>query len=944
MLALYESWGVTPDAVAGHSSGEVAAAYAAGIFSLDEAMKIVYHRSRLMQKATGLGRMAATGLRPDQAAEEIAGYEGKLSVAAINGPSVTVIAGDPAALAEVVAGLKAREVFVRDLGVNYAFHTHQMEPFLDELVTSLADLKTGAAKVRFVSTVTGRSMDAGELGASHWAGNIRRPVDFVGAMDSLLDADFQVFLEVGPKPVLATPVSQCMKARGWDGSVIASLREGQDAKTSLLKALGSLFCAGAEVDWTRVFAEGGRNVDLPHYPWQRRRHWLTNVPTFQEPAPAPQAAPHAAGSNGHSQPEGGREIIASFYDRVSDTAASGDAFRRLTFAPFPDVVPGFSWIRSFYGLEQNDRYAEMTREAHEQMRSVLFRGLDLQSLHSVLDFGCGYGTDLINLAEAHNHLYCDGYTLSARQAELGNEEARKKGIQDRVAIYCRNSAEDEFPRQYDLVFGFEVAHYIQDKHKLFSHIDRHLNDGGFVVLADFVANTVSEIRHDATNSYFSTLDQWCDLLAEYKLRVSDCVDVSQEMANFLHDPDADANLARLVGQVGNAGDLREHFTSYDGLGKLFRKKLAMYGLMTIQKDRFMSKAEIARINRERLGTPVTYAAALQRLGLAQNPPEPAAALGEAARWLYEVEWDHTPAPFPAAANGSGARESQWLIFADASGVAEAAAGILEAAGHSCVLVHPGESFEKESDRRYRVNPSAPEDLIRLTTECFPSGSRGIVHLWGMDTASGSEASLQTLESGHDRACGTLLELIHAAGQAAENPAGIWVGTRGSTTSPAEGSRLGSAGRPVGTGPHPGRRAALAVGRGVRPGSGGVAGGGGPPSGRRAAGSRCRGPGLLPGRRTVCRPSSPVPAARPQRFRCRQLRVHLPDYRRSGWSWSGGCPLARGVGCSQPCAAPPLRSARTFAVAQDRQRRQGGAPDGRGAGAGECGGEGRALPV
>src|SRR5262249_17807143 len=157
------------------------------------------------------------------------------------------------------------------------------------------------------------------------------------------------------------------------------------------------------------------------------------------------------------------------------------------------------------------------------------------------------------------HLRGDGFTISSKQAELGNCEIAKRGFQDRLSIYNLDSSKNEFPGRYDLVFGFEVAHYIDDKHKLFSNVDRHLNDGGFIVLADFVARTISEIRDQATSSYFPTAEQWSDLLAAYKLKVIECVDVSQEMSNFLHDSDAQANLDMMSKRAADGGAVRRHF-------------------------------------------------------------------------------------------------------------------------------------------------------------------------------------------------------------------------------------------------------------------------------------------------------------------------------------------------------------------------------------------------
>lgn len=779
LVALYRSWGIAPDAVVGHSAGEVAAACVAGALSLADAVRVVYQRARLMQRTTGQGRMAAVGFSAADAARAIAGRESQLAIASINGPTSTVLSGDADALAQVLAKLKQQNVFCKDLGVNYAFHTHQMEPILAELRSSLADLRPRPAELQLASTTTGDMVAGPELAGDHWARNIRHSVRFADAVGRLMADECHVFLEIGPQPVLSTPLTQCLKANSAEGTVLASLREGQDERACLLRAVAGLYVAGCKLDWDAI-APSGRSVQLPNYPWQRKRYWLSQIPSFARPL-VPQGSAAAASAPATAAPESaGRDVIASFYDKVSTSAEADEAFQHLTFAPFLEVVPGFSWMMTFYQLEQRQGFAELTRQAHRQLRKVLFRGIDFAQIRNVLDFGCGYGSDLSNLAAEHTHLVCDGYTLSPKQAELGNRKAQLRGIADRVSLYCRDSSQDEFPRQYDLALGFEVAHYIADKHKLFAHIDRHLADGGFIILADFVANTVSEIRHDQTNSFFSTLDQWCEVLSQYKLRVVECVDVSQEMANFLYDPDAEIHLAQLDAAAGNEGALRAHLSSYDGLGKLFRKKLATYGLFTIQKDRFHSKAEIARINREKIGRPTPYAEVVQREGLADiaaSTPD-APSLGKAADWLFDLHWE--PSPLPQ--NGAPVAGGTWLILADERGIAQAAAHELRIHGQTCIIVQAGTKYASLAADRFVINPARPEDFRELLADalspdlppCF-----GVVHLCGLDAKPAQRTTLHSLEADQSRAAGSLLHTIQAlAAVDWPSPPRLWIGTQG----------------------------------------------------------------------------------------------------------------------------------------------------------------------
>ncbi|MGQ0678279.1 MAG: type I polyketide synthase [Actinomycetota bacterium] len=772
LLALYDSWACKPDAVVGHSSGEVAAAYCSGALSLEDAVSVIYHRSRLMQRATGQGRMAAVGLTEADAQEAIAPYGGRLEVAAVNAPGLTVIAGQTEALLEVLTELRGRRLFCKDLGVDYAFHSRQMDPFLEELRSSLSGIHPMATTVELISSVTGGEVPGEDVDGAYWVRNVREQVRFADAANKLIGDGFNVFLEVGPNPALATPLSQCLKAAGAEGTIVTSLRSGQPGKMSLLNAASALFVAGCEIELSALHPDGGRPIALPNYAWQRRRYWLTQLPSFTAAAPAADSIQQA------------KEVISSFYDKVAESAETDGSFGHLTFVPFPEVVPGFSWLVSQFEHKDHPEWAEMVKKAHIQYRQVIFKGIDFSSIRSVLDFGCGYSTDLRNLAADHPHLLCDGYTLSGRQAELGNQKALAAGLADRVRIYQRDSGQEAFPGRYDLVIGFEVAHYIRDKHSLFSNIDRHLNDGGFVVLADFISNTVSEIRHEPTNSFFPTVDGWADILATYKLRVHDCVDASKETGNWLYDPNSKKNLKGLVERIGNEGELAEHMASYDGLGGLFRKKLATYAMLTIQKDRFQTHGEIARINREKLGNPTPYAEVVERMGLesvlaGHRAIDP---LGDAAGWLFDVTWRPVPLPVEGHKNGTPAISGTWLIFSDDKGVGEVAASLLQARGDTTLLVTAGKEYRPPQKGCCTVNPSSPEDFKRLVAEV--SGAdlrvcRGIVHLWGLNVRPPQRTTLHSLREDEAIGAGSLLYLAQAMTSVSwEEAPKLWIGTRG----------------------------------------------------------------------------------------------------------------------------------------------------------------------
>jgi epothilone polyketide synthase E len=273
LAALWRSWGVEPDAVVGHSMGEVAAAHVAGALSLEDAVAIICRRSRLLRRISGQGEMAVVELSFSEAGAALAGYEDRLSVAVSNSPRSTVISGEPPALSEVLASLEAKGVFCRWVKVDVASHSPQVDPLRGDLVAALAGIQPKAAAVPMRSTVTGSVVTGPELGAGYWADNLRQPVRFAQTIRALREEGHGLFVEMSPHPILMTSMEEICEALERSGVVVGSLRRGQDERPAMLEALGALWARGYPVAWERLFPAGGRRVPLPTYPWQRERYW-----------------------------------------------------------------------------------------------------------------------------------------------------------------------------------------------------------------------------------------------------------------------------------------------------------------------------------------------------------------------------------------------------------------------------------------------------------------------------------------------------------------------------------------------------------------------------------------------------------------------------------------------------------------------------------------------
>lgn len=275
LTQLWRSWGIRPSKVVGHSVGEVAAAYAAGVYSLDDAIKIIFHRSRLQHTTAGQGKMLAVGLGSREARKIIGEYSQQVQIAAINSSNLVTLAGDEAPLQELASQLEANQTFLRWLPVDYPFHTHLMNPIRKELLEVLADIHPRAGQIPFISTVTGGVFQSEKMDATYWWSNVRNPVLFAPAISNLVRSGDDTFLEIGPHPALKGSINECLADQGKKGVVFHSLRRQEEETRELITNLAAMEIHGVPgIDWNAVNQSSGEFVRLPSYPWNREKYWL----------------------------------------------------------------------------------------------------------------------------------------------------------------------------------------------------------------------------------------------------------------------------------------------------------------------------------------------------------------------------------------------------------------------------------------------------------------------------------------------------------------------------------------------------------------------------------------------------------------------------------------------------------------------------------------------
>ncbi|MFE3883116.1 acyltransferase domain-containing protein [Streptomyces lydicus] len=298
LAGLWQSMGVVPSAVAGHSQGEIAAACVAGALSLDDGARVVALRSQLIRdKLAGSGAMASISLPLDQVREHITGLEG-LSVAAVNGPRSVVISGDVNAVEDFVAARTAEGVHARTVAVDYASHSAHVDAIEQELTSSLTGLQPCSSPIPFYSTVTGTPIDTVELNASYWVRNLRQTVRFEEVTRRLIDDGRDVFIEISAHPVLGMGLQDTFDDHSDSPTVaLGSLRRDDGDMDRFLTSLSEAHVHGVDIDWHTAFTHHGtqssaQRITLPTYAFQHDHYWLENVSRRPDVDAAGQEALH----------------------------------------------------------------------------------------------------------------------------------------------------------------------------------------------------------------------------------------------------------------------------------------------------------------------------------------------------------------------------------------------------------------------------------------------------------------------------------------------------------------------------------------------------------------------------------------------------------------------------------------------------------------------------
>lgn len=720
LASLWQDWGVRPDFVMGHSAGEYVAACVAGVFSLEDGLRLIAARGRLMQALPAEGRMVAVQTGEARAAAAIAPYAKEVSLAALNGPANTVISGRRGAVEAVCAALEADGVKATPLAISVAAHSPLVEPMLDEFARFARTVTFAPPRVRLISNVSGGAESRAVATPDYWVRHVRNPVRFAEGMQTLQSQGCEAYIEIGAKPVLLGMGRQSVTGpAAW----LPSLRSGHPDRQVMLRSLGELYVRGVEIDWHAFHRDTGRRrVALPTYPFQRQRYWVD---------------PPAEAASSTSAVWPGQRLRLPFSSEMRFESRFSPAWpahltdHRLAGTVVVAAATHLAWVID--AVKAAFDTAAVTLEEIVCPQALVLLDGAARTLQLILTPHSGdeLAFRIVSLppdrADGDSSAWITHMTGRARLG-AGAAEARADDPSAIQARCGRTVAESEFYTSLRRI-GYDTGPTFQCIAQLWR--------GDGEAIGQMRLPVVSESR-DEFVLHPGLIDSCFQVLGgcwpfEDQVEGSNEHFVPFRIGRFqVHASPAEPDLwcqARLRerDETRLAGDLR----LFDGAGRTIAA---------------ITDFESRRVKHAAL------------IGPHATPED---------EWLYEIVWEPAASPAEVALTGT----SSWLILADNGAVGTSLAEQLGRHGQRCVIARPGTQFKMEASGLYRLDPLAPEHFRRLWQEAFGPEQpplRGVVHLWSLD--QGDEGATLT--------CGSVLHLIQSLPSAATPTPGLWLVTCG----------------------------------------------------------------------------------------------------------------------------------------------------------------------
>lgn len=719
LARLLESWGVCPTAIVGHSIGEVAAAHVAGALSLEDGLAVSYHRSRLQQRTAGLGTLLAVGRSEQELASLLTAHAGRVSIAAINGPNSVTLSGERASLEAIEERMNEEQAFSRFLRVDVPYHSPLMEPLRDEFLESVASIRPGPNRIPLLSPVTGREVEGESLGADFWWRNLRDPVRFSETMLGFAERDIDTFVEIGPHPVLAASIVDCVAAGGRSATCLSSLRRDRPERSSLLSSLGRLYVLGHPVEWKGVFGEGGRFVRLPGYPWQREAFWnesdqsrADRFGTGSSIGSVPMAEP--------AHPLLGRRLSSSGQERtwigVLDVGKQGHLSHHRVHGAALFPAAGFLEL-GLGAAREGGGGAPFTIEEMSFDKALSLEA-GPKTIQFVLDPDIGR-FDIHSAEDSKASTWTR--QASGRLRDLPGLSAPARVPLEDVRRRCPQSLSGPDIYAHVERFGFQYGPSYQGLVQVWWNDDEAL--GEIVVPPDVAADATGYLLHPAI------LDACIQMM-------------------ILTFPDRRTYVPRHIARF------QVHALPQVGGGE--QGPVRLWSHVTVASHDRRDHVTNIQVCDASGSVLVTFD---QLRGTAIE-----AAPRRGDELFHEYRWH--PGEAPPTVSRPSREPAIWLVFAGETPVGAHLAKEIEGIDERSILIEPGQMFERRDERRFTIRPEIRSDLDRVIAEALPDASpcAGIVHLWSLEDPASTD-----LESAQALGCTSVLHLVQAMADAEVRP-------------------------------------------------------------------------------------------------------------------------------------------------------------------------------
>lgn len=740
LAQLWRSWGMTPSVLLGHSVGEYAAACIAGIFSLEDGLRLVVERARLMQALPHGGGMVAVYAPAEQVRASIQPYGAALGIAALNGPQHVVISGGHEALKAATEQFDAAGIRTRRLMVSTAFHSPLLQPMLADFARAARSVRYNPPQIDIITNLTGDLAPERIATPDYWIDHILQPVQFAAGVQTLQQRGYEICIEIGPQPVLtemarqSSPLdSQTAQPMRW----LSSLRRNTADRQHILSSLAALHAHGVQVDWPSFYQpQPHRKIELPTYPFQRQRYWAAPVRRTE------QADHHSNQPQREGQPLPGQRVFSAAFTRGEIQ------FEIQLDRQTPELLqhdPAAQTLRL-----PDTTYVEIavaTGVAVLSGQQVIIEELLIQQELSFPD------TQTRTL-----HILLTPTALEAYDFQVLSLAAQASPLPPTWTCHAAGRLSRGEPRVPAAQPGLAA-------------LQAALTEPGPIRTAARLTQTIGTTPAMIEQMYRSGTEVLCQVaLPDLPAR---------DVTMFWMHPQLLDACWQSIGAALSDGQEQPYLpVGVAHLALLGRAQRRIWcHALTVQPANEQLVVNV-RIFDEVGGV----IAEIMGLSLRHAAPAPVIQNDRPQweQWLYQPAWQPSTHPAtPAAPDAITA----WLILADDGGIGRALAEQLRDQAAHCTLVFAGDGYSQLAADEYVVDPAAPSDVQRLI-EAWHGNQHaarcGVVHLWSLDTSSAVEMTTEAVQHLHDRLCGSALHLVQALiGADRTASRRVWFVTRGS---------------------------------------------------------------------------------------------------------------------------------------------------------------------